>query len=284
MLCACSEKSLTASEPQEFYEFPQGNAAYDQQIAAFYDKYNTQILYQYRESDFRWNITSSLPYHSSQADKDYVGKAVGLIVNDWLGLWDDDLLTEWLPYRILLASEIHTVTGSGNVYYPAVYGLNHIAFGHASEKIDQMTAAERRTAIGTLNRSLVAYAAAKGKLVIPAAFIALHRTTNQGQGGNYTGSWGYNGYGFLEYLDGGQSPAYDLGTYVKYLTSMTEADFKAWALSDAIDCSEVWDQSIGQWGAYVKTHLIRQKYEVVLKFFKDEYGIDLHAMGEALND
>ncbi|MDE7073483.1 MAG: hypothetical protein K2O69_00285, partial [Odoribacter sp.] len=55
ILVACEEDKLNPSEPQEFYEFPQGNADYDREFVAFYEKYNTQFLYKYNESDFRWN-------------------------------------------------------------------------------------------------------------------------------------------------------------------------------------------------------------------------------------
>ena len=69
---------------------------------------------------------------------------------------------------------------------------------------------------------------------------------------------------------------YDFGLYVKYLTIMSEDEFKAWALSDSFDVSAEWDQSSG---TYKRTYLIKQKYEIVLDYFKTKYNIDLYAIG-----
>ena len=107
---ACGEKDLTPSEPQTFYEFPQGNADYDQEFLAYYEKYNVQFLYKYKESDFRWNVTEYIPYYSVQADEAYADKAFHFITENSFAIWDEDFLRKILPLRVLLASEIYSVT------------------------------------------------------------------------------------------------------------------------------------------------------------------------------
>ena len=191
---------------------------------------------------------------------------------------------------MLLASEIYSVTerydyvydeetqewGSVKVYdttyHAAASGLNHIAFGHTSEKFDQLTENEKLNATGEITKSLIVYAASRDKIEIPTEFSDLFNnssnTENQGQ-------WGYNGCGFLEYYKN-IDVNYDFGLYVKYLTIMSEDEFKAWALSDSFDVSAEWDQSSG---TYKRTYLIKQKYEIVLDYFKTKYNIDLHAIG-----
>jgi|GEM_PF-893124 lipoprotein len=287
---ACGEKDLTPSEPQTFYEFPQGNADYDQEFLAYYEKYNVQFLYKYKESDFRWNVTEYIPYYSVQADEAYADKAFHFITENSFAIWDEDFLRKILPLRVLLASEIYSVTerydyvydeetqewGSVKVYdttyHAAASGLNHIAFGHTSEKFDQLTENEKLNATGEITKSLIVYAASRDKIEIPTEFSDLFNnssnTENQGQ-------WGYNGCGFLEYYKN-IDVNYDFGLYVKYLTIMSEDEFKAWALSDSFDVSAEWDQSSG---TYKRTYLIKQKYEIVLDYFKTKYNIDLHAIG-----
>ena len=196
-------------------------------------------------------MTEYIPYYSVQADEAYADKAFHFITENSFAIWDEDFLRKILPLRVLLASEIYSVTerydyvydeetqewGSVKVYdttyHAAASGLNHIAFGHTSEKFDQLTENEKLNATGEITKSLIVYAASRDKIEIPTEFSDLFNnssnTENQGQ-------WGYNSF----------------------------------------DVSAEWDQSSG---TYKRTYLIKQKYEIVLDYFKTKYNIDLHAIG-----
>ena len=290
LFVACGEDSLTPSAPQEFYDFPQGDADYDQEILAYYEEYNVQFLYKYRESDFRWNITEYIPYYSVPGEEAYVGDAFYFVTEDCFSIWPDEFLRQVLPLRVLLASEIYGVSESyksvwdeeeqiwqsvkvyDTTYYASVYGLNHVTFGYTNDTLDQLLPQGRLNTIGEVTKSLIGYAASRDKIVIPTDFSDLFSTTF---GSETPGQWGYNGYGFLEY-NKNMDVNYDFGLYVKYMTTMSEEDFKAWALSDSFDVSSEWDQSINN---YRRTYLIKQKYEAVLNYFKTTFNIDLHAIG-----
>ena len=287
ILAACEEDKLTPSDPQEFYEFPQGNADYDQEFVAFYEKYNTQFLYKYREADFRWNVTEYIPYYSVPADEAYVGKAYRLIKEKCLDVWGETFCKEMLPLRILLASEVYSYETKSNwVYDPeigesvqvkyndttwhaAAYGLNHVTFGYTSDKLDNLTPQEQLDLVGELNKSFIGYAASRGKIEIPEKFIELHNKYRN----NQWDIWSAQDCGFLEY-NKNIDVAYDFGLYVKYLTTMSEEAFQTWI--SGIGTGSVWDQDAGM---YKPTNAIPQKYQLVLDYFKTQFGIDLHAMG-----
>lgn len=288
MLFSCSEDSLTPSEPQEFYTVPQGNSAYDNDIVDFYKTYNSMFLYQYEAKDFLWNLTSYLGYNFTQPNEAYIPKAYDFLVDECFSLWPKSFLQSVLPSYILLSDGIYVMEQGWDSNWNPIevevdihtgYGLNFVAFGYAGTDIDGLTAAEKREIIGDVNKSLIAYACSRGKLEIPDDFKILSTPSNPG--GNYTGPWGYNGQGFLEFREGNMSMTYDydFGLFVKYLTSMTEEEFKAWALSDSFDCSQEWVNSSS---SYVRTYLISKKYQAIVNYFKTELNIDLHAIGNAV--
>lgn len=292
VIVACDEDKLTPSAPQEFYEFPQGDSEYDREFVAFYEKYNTQFLYKYKENDFRWNVTSYIPFYSEPADEAYVEKAYRFIKDRCLNPWGENFYKNILPMRILLASQIYSVeqkydyvwdeetqqweykSYNDTTYHASAYGLNHIAFGYTSEKFDELTPEEQLNAVGDLNKSLIGYAASRDKIVIPAEFVEWYDKyrNNVWEGGEY-------GCGFLEYYKD-MDVAYDFGLYVKYLTTMSEEAFKAWALSDEVDSSQDWDQASGM---YKRTYAIANKYKIVLEYFKTKFNIDLHVIGNQAN-
>ena len=294
LFAACGEEELTPSEPQEFYEFPQGDAEYDQEILAFYEEYGTQFLYEFWESDFRWNVTDYIPYYAEQGDTAYVSEAFDFVTEECFSIWEDDFLRQLLPVHVLLASEVYLPTeeyeytwsdenqswGYEWVYdtliCPTAYGLNHVTFGYTNEQITGLTSEEKLDLIGDMAKSLIAYAASRDKIEIPEDFSELFTTDwNTEDLATYTGDYGYNASGFLEYFED-IDVNYDFGLYVKYLVTMSEEDFKAWALDESFDCNGEWSNSAN---AYVRSELILQKYEAVIDYFQNTLGIDLHSIG-----
>lgn len=301
LFAACGEDDLKPSAPQQFYEFPQGDADYDQDILAYYEAHGVQFIYDYTEAAFRWNITDYIPFYSTPAEEAYRGEAFHFVADKCFSIWDEDFLNKLLPTYVYLASEIYNVTEKQEYVYndetlswgyvtvldtnycASTYGLNHVSFGYASEKINELTPEEELDAIGDVAKSLIAFAASRDKIEIPSAFADLFTRDYTGEDlATYVGGYGYNASGFLEYY-ADIDVNYDFGLYVKYLVTMSEEDFKAWALSDTFDVNGVWDQSIGEWGDYRQTHLIQQKYEAVIDYFKNTLGIDLHAIGNQIS-
>jgi len=296
-LTACDDDDISGgSETTELTEFPQGTNSYDNEFVEFFNTYGTQTLYKFTDADFRWAVTSNIAYYAEQADESKVAKAWSVICDNGLKAWPDDFLKKVLPYRILLASKIwYTANGSWNsetskydkvnVYVNSVYGYNHIAFATDKYGADDLTAEEKRQLVGDVAYALVGYAVSKGLISIPTEYQTLFDTwkNNFGENMGHLDEWspcctyGYNAAGCLEGMPYNDYSVYrEFALYVKYMTMMTDEDFQTNYLNDSFDCGGIVD-----WSTYTATdsHPIKQKYEVVKSYFKDELGIDLSAIG-----
>jgi len=289
-LCSCGEDALTPSEPMTFTEFPQGNEDYDEEFVAFYEKYGTQVLYKYSDVDFRWSVTSYLPYYSAEADKAYIKEAWTFLKENCLSIWSDDFLKKYLPYRILLGSKIYSLKDTyqtddeGNKIYQeipkdAMYGFNHIAFGAVNNKLTSLTVDKKKELIGEMAFALIGYATSKGKMQIPEKFQTYHDDYINNAGGDYVGDWGYNRGGILEYREGGMDVYYDFGLFVKYLVIMSKDEFENTFLTDEFDNATYYDAN---WNSY-RGYPIKHKYEAVIDYFKNTLGIDLHEIGARIS-
>ena len=284
-LTSCSnEAALTPSDP-EGSGFPQGTNAYDKVFEQYYKDYGTMVLYRYTDADFRWNITSYIPYYSEIADENYVSAAWTFLNDNCLSIWPNSFLKKCLPNRILLASSIWSLKegwgydDAGNyvktytkVYHTSVYGLNHIAFGLTNSTIANLTTADKKTAIGEVAYSLIGYATSRSKIDVPTAFKTLHDDYTKYNGEDES-DWGYNAAGCLEYIYA--CDVYqDFAMYVKYLMTMSKDEFAAAFLNDSFDCGGTYDSNYNK----TYTHPIKQKYQIVIDYF-NSLGIDLHAIG-----
>lgn len=287
---SCKEDALTPSEPQQFGEFPQGNGAKDKEIVAFYEKYGTQVLYKYSEVDFRYGMTSMLPYYSEPAQEAAVADGWKFVKEECLSLWGEEFMKKYLPFRILLADKIYSLKQTwnkdenGNYIYNkipkgAMYGFNHIAISGINADLANMTLEQKKNLIGETSFALVGYAASKGNIQIPEEFKALYLKNKNNAGGEQPGDWGFNKGAFLEYKEGGQDVEYDFGLYVKYLSTMSPEEFATQFLDDSFDNGGDYDAN---WN-FIPSHPIKAKSEIVLAYFKNKLGIDLGAMGTKIS-
>lgn len=293
-LVGCSEDALSPSDPQEFVEFPQGNNPYDTEFKAFYEDYATYVLYKFSEVDFRWNVTTMLPYYYEPADESAIGGVWDFFQEKCLTAWPNEFLRRYLPTKILLAGEIYdkktnwvwdpdTQTSTQqevkDKHYDAIYGFNHLALGVVNANFATMSEEAKLKAVGQFSCALIGYATSRGMMEIPQEFKDIYtKGTQTGSNSDYSGQWGYSGRGHLEY-NAAIDVYYDFGLYVKYLTTMSKEAYEAWAYDPNFDAGSSWDNSIGEWGGYVYHYYIKQKTAVVLEYFQKEFGIDLHEMG-----
>ncbi|MCI1246434.1 MAG: hypothetical protein LKG14_03480 [Prevotella sp.] len=301
MMVACnSDDDLTPSDPEQS-DFPQGTSDYDKEFEDFFKEYGTQVLYKFSENDFRWNVTSYLPFYANEADTAYIRDAWKFIKDNCLSIWSEDFLKKCLPYHLLLASKIYsnsvqyvTTDASGDyvkdtIQVPknAMYGLNHITFGMVNSQIEHLTTDEKKQLIGDMAFALIGYATSKGILVIPDEFKTLHDKyiSHNGESLAYGyGGWGYNGAGCLEYEED-IDYYYDFGLYVKYLVINSKQEFADKYLNDQFDCgtdSTAIDPQTQQ-TVYVLDHRVRNKYNIVVDYFKNTLNIDLQAIGDSIS-
>lgn len=273
---SCNEDDLIPSEDNHMMTFPQGDADYDKEILAIYNEYGTHMIYDFNDNQFRWEVTSQLPYMSEKGDPDYVSDAVYFIQKNCLEMYDKDFVKEMLPYRIFLASNISeiwnysgyaadwswveehdTIPGVG-----AVNGYKSIAFGFTSKRLNELDDDSLAIVKAELNASLIASSVENELIEIPEEFDAL-------SAGNMDNLWyanfidaysGYNCKGLLEY----ENPttitvADDFNQYVKYLMMLTDEEFDSRFLNPDFD-------SAGY---------IAKKKPIVKNWLKEKYGIDI---------
>lgn len=288
---ACdSEDKLTPGEPMSFYDFPQGNAAYDREFVDFYNKYDVQVLYRYKEMDFRWNVTSYLPFYSEQPEEKNIQQAWNFLSKYCFSIWSEDFLKQCLPSRIFLASRVYSLNikdvweggvsrkDTTEVPKNTIYGLSHITFGRTDGTLDTLSVAGKKELIGDMAFALIGYAASRGNIDIPEEFTILHNKWKSGNN-DQLASWGYNGCGFLEYY-GSIDAAYDFGLYVKYLVMNSKEEFEARYLDPSFDSGGTEYDSNWQ---VIPEKRIYQKYQVVINYFLNTLHIDLHAIGDKIS-
>lgn len=261
LLCtACKkEKNLEPTEPQSFYQLPQGNQAYDDVFVKFHQDYGTYFLYRFSDNDFRWNGTSRLLYMAKNAGEEQITSAYNFIKQAFLDDYTPEKLKQLLPYKILLSSGIHqlTVNASKPTGYDTLAtniglytGINHVTFGYANATLSAMTAAQKLELQANLHKSFFSYALSREKITVPAAFTALFNATGNS-------ATAYKSLGFLEFQRS-YTVNMDFAAYIYNALRYNERQFSALYLTAAFDGSG----------------LVAKKYALVKQYLLAEWNID----------
>lgn len=280
-IASCSSDDLAPSDDNRLVDFPQGNADYDDEILNIYNKYGTQMLYDYNDEMFRWQITDKLGYISTPAnqpaDKAYIKDAIAFMRSNCFDFYHSDSLKVMLPYRIYLASNLgkmfeYSGTNSAGVYVSikdtipniaSVNGYRNICFGIVNGRLKTMSEDSLRLAKGELNASIIASAIDRGVMQVPASFASLE--VENVAWTNEPGTNGYNNYGLLEYLSAkSMTPSDDFASYLKMLIAYPKEEFNRRFTAKTFDLS-------GR---------IAKKADVVRKWMKEQHGIDVEKIAE----
>ena len=121
-------------EPQ--YVLPHGTnaTALDNAIYDFYQTYNTYVVYDYPEKEYKWVWTSPLSLTIYPVEEEnlptYGSGLMDLIDEKWLSLYPEDFLREALPYQILLTQGNST----NDTSYVTANKVNYMAVGMKMDK------------------------------------------------------------------------------------------------------------------------------------------------------
>lgn len=172
--CDYSEDELEPSGELTSYQLPQGNHDYDQRIVDFYKKYGVCLLYQFTDKDAYWTpsgwkmyqFNADAPSSSSTglsmtcADPNYVGQQINLLEEVWFSRFNDKMLKELLPLKILLCDHVDScyvkirwdfsttpVSQIPTEYkdpVPGWYNYDNICVGYGNSGILTMTDKEKK--------------------------------------------------------------------------------------------------------------------------------------------
>lgn len=278
-----NEDALKPSEEPELiygkYTLPQGDHEYDDTIVAFYKKHGSLILYKFTSKDFGWSVkenvawdeardtvyrpVASNKYDARPADERYVGEQLKLL-QEKMFVYLPDTLLFFLPQKILLCSTLDEVpVGLGRTPTPEertplqVYaGFCHIAVNWGNAGILSMSAAERNqfkkevcfTCLGIINE----------KIDKPKDFFTIS---------NYSDNLP-------------EEEVYENGILDKEHRTNPEKDWLDYLKLAIENSSETLKAEEGMLNPSVDTRgKIRQKYNVMVDFFKSKYGFDIQAIG-----
>lgn len=284
LLTSCYDEGSLAPSPEPEliygkYTLPQGDHDYDDDIVEFYNKYSSLLLYKFTSKDFGWNPTGNVAwnpatdtivipgaaskYDAQPANELYVGKQLELL-QDKLFCYLPDSLKYLLPQRILLCSVLDWVpVGLGYNPKPeqrtslnVFSGFYHIAVNWGNEKILTMTAEERNQFKIDVCTAYLGFVV--GSLETPWEFFQVSNYTNDMAADKIYAN------GILDY-NHRSSMMDDWFDYIKLAigNSLEELEAEGGLLHASVDVN-------GK---------IREKYVIMVDFFKTKYKLDMQAIG-----
>lgn len=274
------ESALTPSpEPENVYgdpTLPQGNHPYDATILDMFKKYKTLFLYKYEQKDIMYNVTwwiggrydaaankTMAGYFDVPADENYVDEQLDLIDETLLKYYPESLLKAGLPQKVfLLDSFYNTWSGSGTPTYnlrtmfDTYKGGDFFLVTWAGSRINSITAPQKYAVKSQLNSLFLAYAHTKNAVKRQAEFTALTDYS-------LVDYWTAYEQGVIDYSRAGIEEDWDV--FMETIVSNSYASLTApgGLLHPSVDVNG----------------LIKKKYDIVISYFQNTFGIDLQAIG-----
>lgn len=283
---ACTyDENVKASDKPELiygkYTLPQGEHDYDPRIVEFYHKYSSLLLYKFNDRDFGWNVTGSIlwnpvtdttggNYEYQVADELYVGNQLDLLEQKCFKYFPETWLQTLLPQRILLCSKLNAVDGFLE-HYPTeddkhpchvVKGYHHFAINWGNQAILSMTAAQQNEFKIEICKAFLRYIypdADSGNDLLgkPDLFATISTYSNSDSSGEYA-----NGILDPEHKNSIREDWFD------YIVAIISNSYEELTAERGILNSEV--DVNGK---------IREKYDIMVNFFKNEHNFDIQAIG-----
>lgn len=253
---------------------PQGNHDYDKTILELNKRYGILPLYRFDKKDYEWNVTShnTWSYDSIRdrtnggievevADTNYVADLLALLQQSVLQFFPDSMVTKIFPMKVLLANTITNVSSTFTGKTPesqktkenCYSGYDFLIFAGANSSTASMTTAQRYKYKSDAMEMIFDRAVSNGNITYPAEFATVSTYSNE------TINRGYQALGFFSsYVP---TPSYDFQLYLENIVSMTTATMTSRYLN--------------------RYPRIKQKYDIVVSYMKEQYGIDLVAIADA---
>lgn len=282
-LCSCAgnDDDLGSIEtPDMGYVLPQGkNAAADQVILSWYQKYNTYFLYEFTEKDFQWSLVNAdklgdEAYRFDPISPDKVLPLLEAIQKGWLDFYSDDFLKKAMPYKVLLAEDVQTQERTFDwstweyvftwVNKPSRHIDNQMAIGNVNETWENMTARQKRTFKSYVQTDFLQYCVNQGFINIPQEFYAVSdygiemswsATSKDAREAGFV----YDSQADLEWsIDGTISKSADVNAFIASLVYRTDEE----------------------WNDDLTYDYVKRKYDILVTALEDA-GIDIKRIGNA---
>lgn len=270
------------------YNLPQGNAAYDQTIVDFFNKYDTYILYKFSTVDFNYQFSYNLasaptgplsavegPVVMRGADPIAIAAGLDFMQQYWFSFYPDAFKKRYLPQKILLAGLTYKtrMNYTTNIYDTPrvspitvpIEGADHITLPKIDTAFLTLPLADKLLLKAQLNKTFLkqlmypSVSTMPSKIAAPDDFFKISDYTVTG----LTATTRYKS-GFL-ITNGSKAPTTfnDINSFLDTICAKSKAQLDAYALNPAND----------------QLGLVKRKYDFLINFFKNNYGVDLQAIG-----
>jgi hypothetical protein len=274
------------------YVLPQGNAPKEanDKIQQLFDTYGSYFLYNFTQKDFEW--VQSTGGSSSKidtvvlGDPAYTGDMLALLNDIWLKFLPEDFKkNQGIPYRVMLADTIKQYKGPGyppgREYLYSDYKVvgRSIAFAGMNSSLRTMTAAQKADKRNLLIVPIWNYYTSVKILDIPATFYnvsdyAAVAPTPPVNNTNPVNQAAFRTRGFLptSYSATNVPSEWYYGTY-------------SWPNAKSSDITSftmhILTRTDAQMQPYLQYPLIKQKFDLLVNYYKTKYNIDVRAIANA---
>jgi len=293
---ACKkEGKLTASDDEQGYTVPQGNHLYDTTILNLYNKYRAYFLYKFTDKDTYWTPTGwknstidtttgvwATGYLVTTADTNYVARQLAVINKLWLSYYTDAFLLKFLPAKVMLCGSLDSIWTT-TLFNPtrfvkntksvgAWYNYDNICINYGNSAVAGMTSSDSTKFTAKVN--LVFIQSIEGRnLSAPTndfSSIPSYSATLANQAAAYA-------QGIITPTTSSRSPQIDWNAYMEAMVTTSETNLK----------KSVANTNTTFWGILNSTKdtngKIKQRYTIIRNYFITNYGVDLQAIGNAVD-
>lgn len=300
--CNQEDDIIPTEGTEKAFVLPQGDHDYDEDLVTYYKKYGFMPVYQFTTRDIYWNNTEWIggdlhPVEGEgkliveEGDPEYVGKQWDLCKKVFLDAYPDNLLKQ-MPLKFYMCRKLgeRKITkwlgddekGWGIWEYDTVQmmacsGYDYIAANLASPAIDTISDETKLKFSKELNALFMTYLQKKkeGIFTAPEEFFKVH---------SYSPS-----YGTTQYIYNTQANQYGFVTGNFYLTKGKEEQAKQKDFADYMLLITVPLEQLEKYvpATYASSPMegalhpmrdtrgyIRKKYEILIKYMKEEVGIN----------
>ena len=288
------------------YDISQGGAseADKARLKELHDKYGSYFLYDVSYKDAMWKQEAGAAHESNykitMGNPANVGAFLDYLNDIWLKYFPDSFLKNGgIPYKVVMADTLSLVKdygSSGIYYYPQPYlivgntiilpGMNDVA------KMSESTRQANKLSILT---ALWDYYRAQGVIGVPEEFFA-NTDYKTPPTMSDTDQWGSRSYYYSDSdLDAlrnrGFLPKYSQYGYSVYneIFMRYSATSTTWANSSEQSIrnndynyymSQIFNATDEQAEAFLKYPAIKAKWDVLINYYKDNYGIELRKIAK----
>lgn len=277
---ACSEDENLGEikDWKSEYTLPQGgNADADAVIMQLHQEYGCYFLYDYTYYDFHYDITSRnngfvLP------DPEHVDEMLNFLNQVWLQFYPKEFLKKHLPYRVLLAKDLYTTTSNSDVKNGGkdiFLGARTVALGFCSDTV--LTESRKVAYKRSIHKEFWTYWIEDAEILeIPEAFFNVSDYTTK-PNTTVTSPQYVRTRGFVK--DDANNREMNANT-TTWPSTNNDTNIQKRKMNDF--WSYLYDmiyRTDADWAADLEYPLIKQKYDIIVNHFKDQYGIDITTIG-----